>query len=80
MIVLDLDINYQIFNIVDIKSKNKYVQGVDISLLNPGGLSLIIETESPELQIHFDFRSGVLHLDKTKLGWALLGRKSIRSN
>ena len=79
----NVDINYESFDIDYLKSKHKHLQWVDVPSLNPGGASLIIGTDFPEFQIHFDFKSGEPHqpnLLKTKLGWVLLGGKSIASN
>ena len=50
-----------------------------IPSLNPGGVSLIIGADFPELQIHFDFRQGdpcEPYAVKTKLGWTIMGGKN----
>lgn len=74
-VVLNIDINYQNFDINDIKLKDKHFLQVVISLLSPRCVSLIIGSAFPELQIHFDCRLGEPHAyaGKTKLGWVLLG-------
>ena len=78
-VVSDLDINYQNFDIENLKLSNKHLKGINIPPLNPGAVSLIIGTDFPELHMYLDFRSGEPHLPcavKTKLGWILMGGKN----
>ena len=78
-VISDLDTNYQNFDIENLKLSNKHLKGINIPPLNPGAVSLIIETDFPELQIHLDFRSGEPHQPcavKTKLSWILMGGKT----
>ena len=60
-VVSDLDINYQNFDIENLKLSNKYLKIINIPPLNPGAVSEIIGTDFPELEIHLDFRSGRPH-------------------
>ena len=78
-VVSSLDVNHKNFDITNLKEKFKHLQGVPIPSLTPGGVSLIIRADFPELQIHFDFRQGdpcEPYAVKTKLGWTIMGGKN----
>ena len=75
-VVSDLDIKCQpmIFD---------HLRHLDLPSLNPGGVSLLVRTDFPQLLLHRNFKSGESHQPfavKTLLGWVLMGGKGQSKN
>ena len=68
-------------NVFKLKKDFNHLRDLDLPPLNPGGVSLPVRTNFPNVLSHRDFRSGYHQPFAVKtLGWILMGEKGQSKN
>ena len=80
-VVSRLDIKRHNVDLPKVKTEYQQLRHIDLLSPNPNDITLLIDTDFPNLLVNFDFRCGGNHEPygvRTKLGWVLMGGRTLK--
>ena len=76
-----MSIPHTSYSTQELQKRYQYLQGIDIPSISSSDITVSIGADMPQLLIHEEYKAGKKnepYAVRTKLGWALMGSKSIQ--